>query len=58
MTNEKADQKPKPNTTIGPKHAPDDEKIDTAMEDTFPASDPPSHTGVTGPAGDVKPKSS
>ncbi len=26
-----------------------DEKTDVAMEDTFPASDPPSHGGITGP---------
>ena len=26
-----------------------DERVDVAMEDTFPASDPPSHGGITGP---------
>ena len=26
-----------------------DERTDVAMEDTFPASDPPSHGGITGP---------
>lgn len=26
-----------------------DERVDIAMEDTFPASDPPSHGGITGP---------
>jgi hypothetical protein len=31
----------------------EDEKVDEAMEGTFPASDPPSHSGVTGP-GDGK----
>ena len=31
----------------------DDEKIDEAMDGTFPASDPPAHTGTTGP-GDGK----
>ncbi len=31
----------------------DDDKIDEAMDGTFPASDPPSHTGTTGP-GDGK----
>ena len=29
--------------------APEDVKVDVAMEDTFPASDPPSHSGITGP---------
>ncbi len=31
----------------------DDDKVDEAMDGTFPASDPPSHTGTTGP-GDGK----
>ena len=31
----------------------DEDKIDEAMDGTFPASDPPSHTGTTGP-GDGK----
>ena len=31
----------------------DDEKVDEAMDGTFPASDPPAHTGTTGP-GDGK----
>ena len=26
-----------------------DERVDVAMEDTFPASDPPSNSGITGP---------
>jgi hypothetical protein len=26
---------------------PDQEKIDEGLEETFPASDPPSHSGVT-----------
>ncbi len=29
--------------------APEDVKVDVAMEDTFPASDPPAHSGITGP---------
>ena len=31
----------------------DEDKVDEAMDGTFPASDPPSHTGTTGP-GDGK----
>ncbi len=27
--------------------------IDTALEDTFPASDPPAHSGTTGPKSKV-----
>lgn len=41
--------------TIGPQSVTDDERTDEAMEETFPASDPPAHTGTTGPAGDSKP---
>ena len=26
-----------------------DERVDVAMEDTFPASDPPANSGITGP---------
>lgn len=26
-----------------------DERVDVSMEDTFPASDPPSNSGITGP---------
>jgi len=26
-----------------------DDKLDSTVEDSFPASDPPAHTGVTGP---------
>jgi hypothetical protein len=26
-----------------------DAKYDTVIEDSFPASDPPSHSGITGP---------
>lgn len=26
-----------------------DERVDVAVEDTFPASDPPSNSGITGP---------
>ncbi|MBE7190598.1 hypothetical protein [Jatrophihabitans endophyticus] len=32
--------------------ATDDKKVDKAMEDTFPASDPPSTGGSTGPDDD------
>jgi len=28
-------------------------EIDTALEDTFPASDPPAHSGTTGPTSKV-----
>jgi hypothetical protein len=31
----------------------DDAAYDTVIEDSFPASDPPSHSGVTGPRSDV-----
>jgi hypothetical protein len=27
----------------------DDEKLDRAVEDSFPASDPPANSGITGP---------
>ena len=33
------------------------EKHEKALEDTFPASDPPASTGTTGPGGDRKPES-
>jgi len=28
-------------------HKPDQEKLDESLEESFPASDPPSHSGVT-----------
>ncbi len=44
-----------------PDHAPADtdknHEREKALEDTFPASDPPASTGTTGPAGDRKPES-
>lgn len=36
--------------TNGKQHAPSDEKIDIEIEDSFPASDPPSFSGATGTA--------
>ena len=33
----------------------DQEDLDEALEDTFPASDPPAHTGTTGPGDAPKP---
>ncbi len=33
------------------------EDREQALEDTFPASDPPASTGTTGPEGDRKPAS-
>ncbi len=32
-----------------------EEKTERALEDTFPASDPPASSGSTGPGGDTKP---
>ncbi len=31
------------------------QELDEALEDTFPASDPPANSGSTGPSGDQKP---
>ena len=33
-----------------------EESTEKALEDTFPASDPPASTGTTGPGGDRKPE--
>ena len=33
----------------------DQAELDEALEETFPASDPPANTGSTGPSGDRKP---
>jgi len=33
----------------------DQQDLDEALEDTFPASDPPANSGTTGPGGDQKP---
>ena len=35
----------------------EDDEREKALEDTFPASDPPASTGTTGPTGDRKPRS-
>jgi hypothetical protein len=47
-----SDDKPKPAPATPPSK---DDAIDRASEDSFPASDPPSNTGITGPGGDRKP---
>lgn len=38
-----------------PHHEKLDEAQDRAMEDTFPASDPPANTGIVGPDSTTKP---
>lgn len=46
-------EKPKPNQPKDPEKREEDEKLEDALEDTFPASDPPATTapgrGITGP---------
>ena len=34
----------------------EEHQTERALEDTFPASDPPASTGTTGPSGDRKPE--
>jgi hypothetical protein len=40
----------------GEKSISDEARTDKASKDSFPASDPPAHTGTTGPTGTEKPK--
>jgi hypothetical protein len=46
-------EKPKPNAPKDPEKRAEDEKLEDALEDTFPTSDPPANTapgrGITGP---------